>query len=79
MVKTYLFNLIRRSNTMDKTDNCDKCGNINVPWSISDEHWNLIADDISKSICPQCFVKMAKDKIDDKKFLIGFTAEIIYR
>lgn len=64
---------------MPNANICENCGGDNVPWGTTNELWNKVADDSKKSICPQCFVKMAESKLDCKSVIIGFSAEAVNR
>jgi len=62
-----------------KTEKCGKCGNDNIPWGTSTELWNEICDNHKDNICPQCFIKLAKKKLNFNSVYIGFNAEKINR
>ena len=58
---------------------CEDCGGSNVAWGATDELWHKVAEVPKKSICPQCFVKIAERKLDYKCVIVGFKAEVVNR
>ena len=58
---------------------CDNCGEVNVPWSATNELWDKICGDDKKlNICPKCFAQKATTILKTNEG-IGFDAKIFYK